>query len=96
MSRNRFEYIKKILHFHDSTNLNYDDKYSQLRPLILHLQKAFMGHFIASQKISHDEALEEYFGKHSRKQAIRDKPFRCGYKGDGVLSWKTLSSTALS
>ena len=53
--RNRFEYIKKILHFYDNTNLNYDDKYLKLKPLIFHLQKAFMRHFISSQEISQVE-----------------------------------------
>ena len=74
--RNRFKYIEKILHFHGNTNLNYDDKYSKLRPLISHLQEAFMRHFIPSQEISHAEAMVEYLGKHSRIRAIRDKPIR--------------------
>ena len=80
MRRNRFEYIMKCLHFKNNAHLDPEDKYSKLRPLIAHLQKKFMLHFIPSQNISHDEAMIEYFGKHSCKQAIRMKPIRFGYK----------------
>ena len=43
-----------------------------------------MLHFVPSQHISHDEAMVEYFGKHSCKLAIRNKQIRfaikCGAK----------------
>ena len=39
-----------------------------------------MLHFVPSQHISHDKAMIEYFGKHSCKQAIRNKPIHFGYK----------------
>ena len=39
-----------------------------------------MEHFVPTQNTSHDEAMVEYFGKHSCKQAIRNKPIRFGYK----------------
>ena len=64
MRRNRFDHIMRILHFKDNLQIDLDDKYSKLRPLISSLQKKFMLHFVPSQHISHDEAMVEYFGKH--------------------------------
>ena len=80
MRRNRFDHIMRILHFSDNIKINPDDKYTKLRPLISSLQQKFMLHFVPSRHISHDEAMVEYFGKHSCKQAIRNKPIRFGYK----------------
>lgn len=80
MRRDRFDTIMKCLHFHPNTELDKGDKYSKIRPLIKHLQKKFMEHFIPSENISHDEAMIAYFGKHSCKQSIRIKPTRFGYK----------------
>ena len=87
MRRNRFEYIMKCLHFKNNADLNLDDKYSKLRPLISHLQKKFMLHFIPSQNMSHDEAMIEYFGKHSCKQAIWTRPICFSYK----VCWPLMS-----
>ena len=39
-----------------------------------------MEYYVPEQNISHDEAMVEYFGKHSYKQASRNKPIRFGYK----------------
>ena len=80
MRRNRFDHIIRILHFKDNLQIDLDDKYSKLRPLISSLQKKFTLHFVPSQHISHDKAMVEYFGKHSCKQAITNKPIRFGYK----------------
>ena len=51
MRRNRFDTIKKCLHFNDTDNLDKNDKYCKLRPLISHLQKKFMEH-LSHHKIS--------------------------------------------
>lgn len=80
MRRDRFDAIMRCLHFLPNTELDKTDKYSKIRPLITHLQKKFMLHFIPTQNMSHDEAMIEYFGKHGCKQAIRNKPIRFGYK----------------
>lgn len=80
MRRNRFEKIMQTLHFNDNTILISSDKFSKLRPLITLLQNRFMKNFVPTRNISHDEAMVEYFGKHSCKQAIRNKPIRFGYK----------------
>ena len=80
MRRDRFDRIMRCLHFNDNTKLDVEDKYTKLRPLIQHLQKRAMDHFIPTQAISHDEAMVKYFGKHGCKQSIRNKPIRFGYK----------------
>lgn len=80
MRRDRFDNIMKSLHFASDENLDKSDKYAKLRPVISHLQKKFMKHFVPIEPISHDEAMVEYFGNHSCKQSIRDKPIRFGYK----------------
>ena len=63
MRRDRFEVIMKCLHFKDNDTLNKNDKYSKIRPLLDYLQGKFLEHFFPSQKISHDEAMIEYFGR---------------------------------
>ena len=75
-----FEVIMKCLHFKDNNKLDKNDKYSKIRPLLDHLEEKFIQHFIPSQTISRDEAMIQYFGRHSGKQAIRNKPIRFGYK----------------
>lgn len=80
MRRDRFDEIMKCLHFNATDDLDKNDKYAKLRPLINHLQRKFMEHYVPERNISHDEAMVEYFGKHSCKQAIRNKPIRFGYK----------------
>ena len=80
MRRNRFERIMQCLHLNDNTALNRQDKFSKVRPMVELLQRKFMQHFQPSQHLSHDESIIEYFGKHSCKQCIRNKPIRFGYK----------------
>ncbi len=81
MRRDRFDDIMRSLHFVSNTNLDQSDKFAKLRPVIRHLQKKFMQNFTPTDEaISHDEAMVEYFGNHSCKQAIREKPIRFGYK----------------
>lgn len=81
MRRDRFDDIMQALYFLSNTDLDQSDKYAKLRPVISHLQKKFMQNFSPTDEaISHDEAMVEYFGHHSCKQAIRDKPIRFGYK----------------
>ncbi|CAG0892315.1 unnamed protein product [Cyprideis torosa] len=66
----------QFLHFADNADIDMNDKYYKLRPLISHLQAKFKLHFVPVQNISHDEAILEYFGHNSMKQ----KSIRFGYK----------------
>ncbi|XP_043245298.1 piggyBac transposable element-derived protein 3-like [Amphibalanus amphitrite] len=78
MTRNRFDTIKRNLHF--CSEEDPADRYWKLRPLIKILQVKYMEHFVPQQAISHDEAMIAYFGRHGLKQAIRNKPIRFGFK----------------
>ena len=70
----------KCLHFKDNDTLDKNDKYSKIRPLLDYLQGKFLEHFVSSQKVPHNEAMIEYFGRHGCKQAICNKAIRFGYK----------------
>ena len=76
MRLNRFEKIMEVLHFQDNTRLNPDDRFCKLRGVSNYLEEQFMNHFVPTQNLSHDEALVEYFGRHSCKQHIIQKPIR--------------------
>ncbi|KAJ8928709.1 hypothetical protein NQ314_018719 [Rhamnusium bicolor] len=88
MSRNRFQEIKKFLHFSDNTKLDKTDKMYKLRSLMQRLNKNFQKWGIFHQNLSIDEAMVKYFGHHSSKQFIRGKPVRFGYK-----DWMLCSSS---
>ena len=68
MRQDRFEVIIKCLHFNDNDILDKYDKYSKIWPFLDYLQGKFSEHFVPPQKISHDEAMIEYFGRHGYKQ----------------------------
>ncbi|CAG0909551.1 unnamed protein product, partial [Cyprideis torosa] len=78
MSRDRFEVIKRNLHFCGTPNK--EDRYWKLRPLIQALQTSFMETFVPQEDVCHDEAMVKYFKRHGLKQAIRNKPIRFGFK----------------
>ena len=80
MRRDRFFDIMSNLHFADNTNLDQDDKYAKLRPLINHLNEKFKKYGPIEEFYSFDESMCEYFGRHPSKQFMRGKPIRVGYK----------------
>lgn len=88
MSRNRFQEIKKFLHFADNTKLDKSDKMYKLRPVMARLNTNFQKWGIFHQNLSIDEAMVKYFGHNSAKQFIRGKPVRFGYK-----DWMLCSSS---
>ncbi|KAJ8956555.1 hypothetical protein NQ318_019279 [Aromia moschata] len=88
MSRNRFQEIKKYLHFADNSKLDKSDKLYKMRPMVTMLNKNFQQWGIFHPHLSIDEAMVKYYGHHSAKQFIRGKPVRFGYK-----EWMLCSST---
>ena len=79
--RDQFERIMKYVHFADNCgDSDKNDKYWKLRPLILKMKNNCMKNFVPCQSLSFDESMIAYFGRHSCKQAIRNKPIRFGYK----------------
>lgn len=80
MSRNEFEEILRYLHLADNGKLDASDKFSKVRHVVNHINKKCQENFVAEQVISIDETMVPYFGRHSAKQFIHNKPIRFGYK----------------
>lgn len=87
MSRNRFQEIKKYLHFCDNLAAEQtSDKMFKVRPLADILVKKFLQWGVFHRDLSIDESMVKYFGRHPAKQFIRGKPVRFGYKNWMVTS----------
>jgi hypothetical protein len=80
MRRDRFISIMRFIHCANNHEMNINDKFWKLRPVVNMLKNKFLEHFIPSQNLNYDESMVKYFGKHSCKQFIRGKPIRFGYK----------------
>ncbi|XP_028159394.1 piggyBac transposable element-derived protein 3-like, partial [Ostrinia furnacalis] len=80
MSRDRFNFIMDNLHCCDNTNLQQNDKFAKIRPLLDALNAKFLNFAPFEENHSIDEAMVPYYGGHSCKQFIRGKPIRWGYK----------------
>lgn len=80
MSRNEFRSIKQNIHLSDNKNSDKSDKFAKLRPLIDALNEKFMQFGIFSRHLSIDEEMVPYFGRHSAKMFIKNKPVRFGFK----------------
>jgi hypothetical protein len=91
MSRNKFTTIKKYIHLADNNNLDKEDKFAKLRLYFDLLNKNFIQFGVFSPHLSIDEQMVPYFGKHSCKMYIRNKPVRFGYK-----MWCLCSSTGFN
>lgn len=70
----------RFIHCANNNEMNANDKVWKLRPVMDMLKDTFLNHFVPSQNLNFDESMVKYFGKHSCKQFIRDKPIRFGYK----------------
>lgn len=75
-------------------SLDKGDKYAKVRPLYDALNKNFFDLTPHEEHHSVDESMVPYFGRHSLKQFIRNKPIRYGYKTwvattyQGYTVWK--------
>ena len=79
--RDKFEKIMRYIHFaNNNTDSDQTDKYWKMRPLLKLMKENCMRNFVPCQSLSFDELMIEYYGRHSCKQAIRNKPIRLGYK----------------
>lgn len=80
MRRNRFEQILRFLHCKDNTQIDNRNKMWKIQPLIDKIKSKCLQYFEPEQNLSYDESMVKYYGKHSCKQFIRNKPIRFGYK----------------
>ena len=84
MSRNRFEQVKRFVHFNDNTAMpvrgeqNFD-KLFKVRPLVTHLCQKF-NDIPFAQSLCIDEQMIPFKGNSSLKQYIPSKPHKYGYK----------------
>lgn len=78
ITRDRFDFIFRHLHVND--NLDLQDKYTKVRPLVTLLNKKFLEFSPLEEHYSVDEAMIPYYGRHGYKQHIKGKPIRYGFK----------------
>lgn len=78
MSRDRFDEIQRYLHLSDNNQLDPNDRFSKVRPLLDLLNERFLLYFIKQQNLSVDESMVPYYGRHGAKQFIRGKPITFG------------------
>ena len=63
-SRDRFEEIMKYIHFNDNTQLDPEDKYSKIRPLMDHLNTKFTNAFCKEEELDVHQSMVRYYGRH--------------------------------
>lgn len=80
MSRFTFRTIKTYFHMNDNDTIDESDRLAKVRPLISLLNERYMQFGIFSKNLSIDEQMVPYFGRHSCKMFIRNKPIRFGFK----------------
>jgi len=82
MSVNRFEKIRRNLHFadNDSHETQCTDKLWKIRPVLVSLQQSFQAAVDPEECQSVDEMMIPFTGQSSLKQYIRSKPKPWGYK----------------
>ena len=83
LSRNRFDEITQNLHLADNPNLEKEDKFAKVRPLIDKLNEQCLANYLPEQSVNIDESMVPYFGRHGCKKYMRNKPVKCDYKFGG-------------
>ncbi|KRX76407.1 PiggyBac transposable element-derived protein 2 [Trichinella sp. T6] len=79
MRHNRFMKIKKYLHLVNNQKLVKGDKTSKVTPLYKLLNSSLVKHGMFHEKLSIDESIVPYFGRHAAKMFLKGKPIRFGY-----------------
>uniref|UniRef100_A0A667X1E5 PiggyBac transposable element-derived protein domain-containing protein n=1 Tax=Myripristis murdjan TaxID=586833 RepID=A0A667X1E5_9TELE len=80
MSRDRWEEIKKFIHFNDNSNMEANnDRLFKIRPIVDSLLQKFQS-LPQDQMLSIDEQMVPFKGRSSLKQYIPKKPHKWGYK----------------
>ena len=78
ISRNTFERILWNLHVFDNEQLDKQDKFSKLRPVINELNKGLLKFSFNGRSKSIDESIILYYGTHGSRQQINNKPIWVG------------------
>ena len=80
MPRNRFTSIKRYLHLADNETLDQNDKGAKVKPFFALVNKKLIQYGVFSKHLSVDEQMCPYYGKHSAKMFMKNKPVKFGYK----------------
>ena len=86
LSRNRFDEIMQILHLAENSNLDKEDKFAKVKPLIDKLNEQCLANYLPEQSVSIDESMLPYFGRHGCKQYMKNKLVKLGYKFWGAAT----------
>ena len=78
LSRNRFDEIMQNLHLAHNSNLNEEDKFAKVRPLIDKSNEQCLANYLPQQSVSINESMVPYFGRHGCKQYMRNKSVKFG------------------
>ena len=80
MSRDKYQRLKKYFHVADNANLEVGNKVAKVSQMYKFLNENLCRWGIFHDKLSIDESMVPYFGRHSAKMFIRGKPIRFGFK----------------
>ena len=80
MSRDKFQKIKKYFHVADNANLEEGNKVAKVSKMYNFLNQNLCKWGVFHDKLSIDESMVPYYGRHSAKMFIRGKPIRFGFK----------------
>ena len=80
MSRDRYLFFLRFLHFADNSNPNKDDRLFKIRCIVDHFKSVFKRSFYPFQNIVIDESLLLFKGRLSFRQYIPSKRHRFGVK----------------
>jgi len=80
LPRKKFEDLLRYFHISDNSNLQANDRFAKVRPLLALLNERWLLFKPPACHLSIDESMIPYFGKHGCKQHIHGKPIRFGYK----------------
>ena len=82
VSRNRFGEFSRYLRVCDNNNLIPGDKFTKVHNLWAMIIERWLLYFPHTSHLSIDASIIAYYGWHSCKQYIRDKPIKFDYKLD--------------
>ena len=81
MSVRRFDCIKSSIHFTSETQSASGDRFFKVTPLLTLVNRNMMAHAVFDERdYVVDESMMPYYGRHTAKQAILNKPIRMGFK----------------
>ena len=80
LSRKRFYETMQNLHLAGNSNLDKEDKFVNVTPLIDKLNEQCLVNYLPEQSVSIDESMVPYFGHHGCKQYMGNEPVKSRYK----------------